>query len=103
MVKVQLMSFTQLMGRGNSSSNLLYGTPRVIEHRPTAKLITWPQKAVDNEGTIIWRNLDGQLHRRDGPAIEWANGDKEWWLNDQHHREDGPAVERANGDKEWWL
>lgn len=23
----------------------------------------------------------GKLHREDGPAIEWDNGDKEWWVN----------------------
>ena len=39
----------------------------------------------------------------DGPAIEWVNGDKAWYLNGEYHREDGPAVEYANGDKEWWL
>ena len=33
----------------------------------------------------------------------WPNGDKYWYRNDQLHREDGPAVERADGDKEWWL
>ena len=36
------------------------------------------------------------------PAVERANGDKEWWVNGQQHRECGrPAVELANGDKEW--
>jgi hypothetical protein len=29
----------------------------------------------------------------------YANGDKEWWLNNKRHREDGPACEWANGDK----
>jgi hypothetical protein len=23
------------------------------------------------------------LHREDGPAIEWTNGRKEWWLDDK--------------------
>ena len=50
-----------------------------------------------------WRNKKGQLHREDGPAREWANGDKSWWLKGQLHREDGPAIEYANGDKEWYL
>jgi hypothetical protein len=26
-----------------------------------------------------------------------------WWLNDKLHREDGPAVEYPDGTKEWWL
>jgi len=30
---------------------------------------------------IVWRNSEGELHREDGPAIERANGAKEWWLN----------------------
>jgi hypothetical protein len=66
-----------------------------------------------------------KLHREDGPAIEWANGTKEWFRNGQYHREDGPAfiqsdgttfwlrngqlhredgpaIEWADGNKEWW-
>jgi len=41
------------------------------------------------------------LHRKDGPAIEFANGSKEWYQNGLLHREDGPAVELVNGDKQW--
>ena len=43
------------------------------------------------------------LHREDGPAVEYANGNKEWYINDKLHREDGPAVEYINGYKAWWL
>ena len=32
----------------------------------------------------------------------YPNGHKEWYLNGQLHREDGPALEWANGDK-WWC
>ena len=35
--------------------------------------------------------------------IEWANGDKFWYLNEKLHREDGPAVECAYGYKAWYL
>ena len=45
---------------------------------------------------------NGKLHRLDGPAIEYANGDyKVWYRNDNYHRLDGPAIEYANGDKYW--
>ena len=37
----------------------------------------------NNEGTIRWHNEDGQLHREDGPAVERANGDKEYYLNEK--------------------
>jgi hypothetical protein len=47
--------------------------------------------------------LDGKRHREDGPAVEYANGDKEWCLNGKLHRTDGPAVERAIGTKRWYL
>ena len=56
---------------------------------------------VDAEGNKFWRLPDDKLHRVDGPAIEWANGAKEWWVNGKLHRVGGPAVEWANGDK-WW-
>jgi hypothetical protein len=62
-----------------------------------------------------WK-FNGKLHREDGPAVEWvngdkswyingkwANGDKEWFINGKLHREDGPAVELANGNKYWYI
>lgn len=50
-----------------------------------------------------WQNFRRELHREKGPALEYPNGDKEWWLNGQKHRTDGPAVERANGKVEWYY
>ena len=43
------------------------------------------------------------LHREDGPAREYANGDKFYYSNDLLHREGGPAAEYANGHKEWYV
>jgi hypothetical protein len=57
---------------------------------------------VNTNGTKFWY-LNDDLHREDGPAIEWSNGDKAWYLNDELHREDGPALEYSDGDKYWWL
>ena len=36
---------------------------------------------VNDEGSKFW-HLNGKLHREDGPAIEFANGDK-WCLNEE--------------------
>ena len=58
---------------------------------------------VDQWGDRIYRNSSGQLHRRYGPAVEWANGYKVWYLNDQIHRIDGPAIEYATGTRVWYL
>ena len=31
-------------------------------------------------GLKAW-TLNGELHREDGPAIEWSDGTKKWWIN----------------------
>ena len=36
---------------------------------------------VDIEGNIFWYK-DGLLHREDGPAIQFSDGFKLWYLND---------------------
>ena len=43
------------------------------------------------------------LHRLDGPAIEFANGTKVWYVDGKRHRLDGPAIEFADGDKVWCV
>ena len=54
-------------------------------------------------GNTKWFNEVGQFHRIEGPAIEWADGSKEWFLNGKRHREGGPAIEGADGRKVWYL
>jgi hypothetical protein len=80
---------------------------------------TLPDKSTE------YHNFNGKLHREDGPAVEYADGTKEnwingkriypdglhvdkygdkvWYLHSRPHRTDGPAVELANGDKRWYL
>lgn len=65
------------------------------------QMITYTVK-VDEDKNKYWY-LNGKPHREDGPAVEYANGDKSWWLNGKRHREDGPAVEHADGDKRWHI
>ena len=43
------------------------------------------------------------MHRETGPACEYANGSKAWYLNGKRHRENGPAVEWPDGYKEWHV
>ena len=50
-----------------------------------------------------YRNEKGKLHRTDGPAIEWSDGYKEYWVDGKRHRTDGPAVEGSDGYKEYWV
>jgi len=38
-----------------------------------------------------------------GYLYKYDNGDKVWYLNDNLHREDGPAMEFIDGHKSWWI
>ena len=57
---------------------------------------------VAKDGTRRYYNNAGELHRDEGPAVEWADGSKGWFQNGQYHRTDGPAIERADGTKLWY-
>jgi hypothetical protein len=61
-----------------------------------------PQMRMDENGDKTW-HLHGELHRKDGAAVELANGTKYWFLHGALHRVGAPAVEYANGAKHWWL
>lgn len=58
--------------------------------------------STDELGTKFWKNGSGQLHRLDGPAVEYKDGSKYWFKNGEIHREDGPAVENVSG-QHWYL
>jgi len=62
-----------------------------------------PTCEINSLGTKRWI-LNGQLHREDGPAIEWSGGSKFWYFYGQLHRLDGPAVIRNDDSTEsWWY
>jgi hypothetical protein len=42
----------------------------------------------DSAGTVWYMNRQGLLYRTDGPAIEWADGTKFWYINDIRFTED---------------
>ena len=54
------------------------------------------------DGDKFWYQ-NGQLHRTDGPAVEWSDGTESWYQNGLRHRTDGPAVEYADGTKRWYI
>jgi len=56
----------------------------------------------DKSGTKYWY-LDNKLHREDGPAVEWNDGELWWYLNGGFHREDGPAIVRLDSNNVWFL
>ena len=85
-------------------------------HRKEGPAIEWK-----NTRKKIWM-IDGKRHRNNNlPAIEYPDGNKDYYLNGQKykfydngtkeyfdffsrlHRFDFPAIEYSNGDKEWWM
>ena len=58
-------------------------------------------KIISKNDTIRYY-LNDKLHRKNGPAVIYKNGDKRWYnQNGKYH--DGPAIEWADGTKEWYL
>jgi hypothetical protein len=57
----------------------------------------------DEHGTITYHNADGKLHNPHGPAIVFADGEKEYYINGKLHNENGPAIVWANGDKWYYI
>ena len=55
-----------------------------------------------SDGDKYWYQ-NGKYHREDGPACEYNDGSTYWYLNGKRHREDGPAVEYAHGEMVWYL
>ena len=58
-------------------------------------------KIINEDGITYYK--DDELHREDGPAVEWPGGSEFWYMNGEKHREDGPAIKWYNGDKWWYL
>ena len=105
--------------RYSKSDNAVYYTVKYskVLHRDNGP-------AIIQEDFSMWIRY-GNLHRVDGPAVIYKNGDEEWWfygkrhredgpssmcstgeywyLNNLRHRSDGPAVELKNGIKLWYL
>jgi hypothetical protein len=45
---------------------------------------------------------DHLLHRINGPATKYFDGDEEYYINGEYHRENGPAV-NYKSISEWYL
>lgn len=65
--------------------------------------MTSNHSSTDSRGIKTWY-ANGQLHRTDGPAVLWPNGDHEWYKHGLLHRIDGPAGFYLNGKSiRWWY
>lgn len=63
----------------------------------------------NHTGIVKWGNgikewyKNGNLHREDGPAVEFSNGTKYWYIEGLLHRENGPAIEYFDKSKIWSI
>ena len=73
-----------------------YRNHRGLLHRVDGPAVEWA-----NGSKEYWDH--GRLHRLDGPAIDWVLGTKLWYQNGLFHRVDGPAIEYFNGKGEYWI
>lgn len=64
--------------------------------------VDWVSGPQRHQDYVVYRCI-GKRHRTHGPAVEWANGDTEWYFNDKTHRSGGPAIEYATGTKLWYV
>ena len=56
---------------------------------------------LEENGTKAFIDFHGNLHKDLLPAVEYSNGDQEWWRWGKRHRENGPAV--IIGNKQFWF
>ena len=58
---------------------------------------------IQKDGTKVWKNDNGNLHREDGPAVIFPDGIQQWHINGKLHREDGPAAIYSDGTQFWYI
>ena len=49
------------------------------------------------------KDEDGHYHNIDGPAVEYDNGTKKWFIHGKLHRENGPAIIWNSGNVLYFL
>ena len=83
--------------REDSGGTIRYYKPGTyILHRTDGPAVEY------TDGAKSWY-VNGRRHRTDGPAVEYADGTKFWYVDGKHHRLDGPAIEWADGDNSWYI
>ncbi len=60
---------------------------------------------VQKKNGVFWYRDSSHtiMHRIGGPAAIFDSGKKVWIVNDKRHRDDGPALTWADGTYDWYL
>jgi hypothetical protein len=94
-VVVDTMSWRGMVTHQKGSGWSVKTFYRNAKHRVDGPAVEW------RDGNKEWW-VDGKRHRVDGSAVETASS-KHWYVDGKRHRMDGPAVEWYDGGKEWWV
>jgi hypothetical protein len=54
----------------------------------------YTSKKTNENGDTFYYNDEGKLHRTDGPAIEYVNGEKYWYVNGVHQPVESAIVQK---------
>jgi hypothetical protein len=63
----------------------------------------YTKKYIDDNGDTYYLNEYEENHRLDGPAVEYKNGDFEYWENGLLHNINGPACIYKDSGIEYWT
>ena len=89
----------------NDYYNTILEAERGKEPKSNVQLPDGTWRRVNSDGDVFYSKTNNSVnyHRLDGPAVEYADGRKYWYVNGKHHRLDGPAIEYADGSKYWYV
>ena len=79
----------------NTEYKILYLLPNGAKHN-------FELPSISTNGDMYWY-YNNELHRKNLPAVIWADGSRHWYCNGELHREDQPAIIRLNGTHEYWI
>jgi hypothetical protein len=57
----------------------------------------------NEDGTVTYRNADGDFHNSHGPAVVGGNGGKVYLINGKLHNPHGPAIVCTDGYKAYYI
>jgi len=63
--------------------------------------------AINRNGSRVWTDEYGELHREGNPAIVYQDGGNDWYQHGKLHREDGPAYNYSSStnhpEGQYWI
>jgi len=81
----------------NNLGDVFYTKPWIDEyHREDGPAVEWA------DGGKFWY-INGKCHKEHGPSSMYADGSNFWLINGEYHREDGPAAEYPDKDLFWFV